>query len=86
MVMLPCKAILMAVAVEEFIHIVTHFPQKSSTPMSGKGTLYPSVNPGLHAPNGCQAWYNRFDAVASNSSPQRPTPGMLIAGQLHKDS
>ena len=84
--MLPCKAILVAVAVEEFIHIITHFPQKSSTPMSGKGTLYPSVNSGLHALNGCQAWCNRFDAVASNSSPQRPTPGMLIAGQLHKDS
>ena len=84
--MLPCKAILVAVAVEDFIHIVAHFPQKSSTPTSGKGTLYPSANPGLQAPSVCHASCNRFDAVASNSSQQRPAPGMLIARQLHKDS
>ena len=84
--MLPCKAILVAVAVEDFIHIVAHFPQKSSTPTSGKGTLYPSANPGLQAPNICHALCNRFDSVAPNSNQQRPTPGMLIAGQLHKDS
>ena len=68
--MLPCKATLVGVAVEEFIqhplsligapvHTRVHLPQRSSISINGKGIPHPSPDPDLHAPDGCQkTWYS----------------------------